>query len=159
MDLFNLENRFAKNSELESRLKILKLSLKSIPILNVTVLDLWMSALTCWHKYGETFYSNGRAFTVEEQLYINRQACSAWQMGIVFGQFWNIWNTRTRRMSLFKHGLFANKSLLVALVAELFLINLYVYMPGNFLEECLQGIFELVHFVPFTCVEWLSETI
>ncbi|KAI1707298.1 e1-E2 ATPase domain-containing protein [Ditylenchus destructor] len=96
----------------------------------INISDLWMSALTCWHKYGETFYSNGRAFTVDEQLYINRQACSAWQMGIVFGQFWNIWNTRTRRMSLFKHGIFANKSLLVALVVELFLINLYVYMPG-----------------------------
>ena len=38
-------------------------------------------------KNGEIFYNSaGRAFSVEEQLYINRQACSAWQMGIVFGQ-------------------------------------------------------------------------
>lgn len=52
----------------------------------INISDLWMSALTCWQKNGAIFYSNGRAFSVEEQLYIGRQATSAWQMGIVFGQ-------------------------------------------------------------------------
>lgn len=52
----------------------------------INIKDLWMSALTCWKKDGDIFYSNGRAFSVEEQLYIGRQATSAWQMGIVFGQ-------------------------------------------------------------------------
>lgn len=39
-----------------------------------------------WKAGGLNFTSNGRTFSVEEQLYINRQACSAWQVGIVFGQ-------------------------------------------------------------------------
>jgi hypothetical protein len=45
-----------------------------------------MSATKSWTPGGEVFISNGKTFSVEEQLYINRQACAAWQMGIVFGQ-------------------------------------------------------------------------
>lgn len=53
---------------------------------NINIRDLWMSGLTCWQKNGDVFYSNGNSFSVDKQLYIGRQACSAWQMGIVFGQ-------------------------------------------------------------------------
>ncbi len=52
----------------------------------INIKDLWMSAMTCWNRHGGVFTSNGRDYSVEEQLYINRQACSAWQMGIIFGQ-------------------------------------------------------------------------
>uniref|UniRef100_A0A914QTV3 Uncharacterized protein n=1 Tax=Panagrolaimus davidi TaxID=227884 RepID=A0A914QTV3_9BILA len=67
-----------------------------------------MSALESWQEGGKDFLSNGRTFSVEEQLYINRQACSAWQVGIVFGQFWHIYGVRTRRQSIFSHGVFRN---------------------------------------------------
>jgi len=104
----------------------------------ITMGDLWMSSIKSWQKDGEPFHTaSGRTFSVDEQLYINRQACSAWQMGIVFGQFFNIWSARTRRISLFRHGFFSNKSLLVALLVELVLINLYVYCPH--LNEFLGG--------------------
>ncbi|KAI3420118.1 hypothetical protein GPALN_003443 [Globodera pallida] len=96
----------------------------------ISISDLWMSALNSWKPDGETFFSNGKAFTVEQQLYIGRQACSAWQMGIVFGQFFNIWSARTRRVSLFRHGFFSNKALILALLVELALIICFVYMPG-----------------------------
>lgn len=52
----------------------------------ISIRDLWMSALVSWKRDGEVFYSNGLSFSVEEQMYIGRQATSAWQMGIVFGQ-------------------------------------------------------------------------
>ena len=52
----------------------------------INVKDLWMSAMTCWQKGGEVFRSNGRVYSVDQQLYINRQVCSAWQMGIILGQ-------------------------------------------------------------------------
>jgi hypothetical protein len=39
-----------------------------------------------WEIGSTNFTSNDRTFSVEEQLYINRQASSAWQVGIVFGQ-------------------------------------------------------------------------
>ena len=52
----------------------------------INVHDLWMSALVSWKRNGEVFVSNGREFTWEQQLAIQRQATSAWQVGIVFGQ-------------------------------------------------------------------------
>ncbi|KAL3101482.1 hypothetical protein niasHT_020801 [Heterodera trifolii] len=96
----------------------------------IAISDLWMSALTSWKPDGVAFASNGKSFSVEQQLYIGRQACSAWQMGIVFGQFFNIWSARTRRVSLFRHGFLSNKALLLALLVELALIISFVYMPG-----------------------------
>uniref|UniRef100_A0AC35GNQ9 Cation-transporting P-type ATPase C-terminal domain-containing protein n=1 Tax=Panagrolaimus sp. PS1159 TaxID=55785 RepID=A0AC35GNQ9_9BILA len=74
----------------------------------INISDLWMSALESWQEGGKDFLSNGRTFSVEEQLYINRQACSAWQVGTVFGQFWHIYGVRTRRQSIFSHGVFRN---------------------------------------------------
>ncbi|KAF7632326.1 Cation_ATPase_N domain-containing protein [Meloidogyne graminicola] len=103
----------------------------------INIFDLPGSALNCWKKGGDIFRSNGLEFSVEEQLLIGRQATSAWQMGIVFGQFFNIWSARTRRISLFKHGICSNKALIKALLIELILINLYVYLPG--LNEFLGG--------------------
>ncbi|KAL3100665.1 hypothetical protein niasHT_020944 [Heterodera trifolii] len=96
----------------------------------IAISDLWMSVLTSWKPDGVAFASNGKSFSVEQQLYIGRQACSAWQMGIVFGQFFNIWSARTRRVSLFRHGFLSNKALLLALLVELALIICFVYMPG-----------------------------
>uniref|UniRef100_A0A914PZW4 Cation-transporting P-type ATPase C-terminal domain-containing protein n=1 Tax=Panagrolaimus davidi TaxID=227884 RepID=A0A914PZW4_9BILA len=73
----------------------------------INISDLWMSALESWQEGGKDFLSNGRTFSVEEQLYINRQACSAWQVGIVFGQYSNF-----------------------ALIAELGMLIAMVYVPG-----------------------------
>ncbi|CAK5081638.1 unnamed protein product [Meloidogyne enterolobii] len=103
----------------------------------INILDLPFSALNCWKKGGDIFKSNGHEFSVEQQLLIGRQATSAWQMGIVFGQFFNIWSARTRRISLFKHGFCSNQALIKALIIELILINCYVYLPG--LNEFLGG--------------------
>uniref|UniRef100_A0A914QDV6 Cation-transporting P-type ATPase C-terminal domain-containing protein n=1 Tax=Panagrolaimus davidi TaxID=227884 RepID=A0A914QDV6_9BILA len=96
----------------------------------INITDLWMSALESWQEGGKDFSSNGRTFSVEEQLYINRQACSAWQVGIVFGQFWHIYGVRTRRQSIFSHGVFRNMYSNFALIAELGMLIAMVYIPG-----------------------------
>ncbi|KAH7695126.1 Protein CATP-2, partial [Aphelenchoides avenae] len=43
----------------------------------ISVGDLWMSAVDCWRPDGQPFHSNGRVYSVPEQMYIARQACSA----------------------------------------------------------------------------------
>ena len=82
-----------------------------------------MSALDHWKVNGSEFTSNGHTFTVDEQLYINRQAMSAWQVGMVFGQvrervvrikkynfqMFHLFSARSLRESMFKHGFFSNK--------------------------------------------------
>jgi len=45
-------------------------------------------------------------------------------------QFWNLWSARTRRTSLFEHGLCSNPFLVFALGFALVLVLSYVYLPG-----------------------------
>ena len=61
-----------------------------------------------WGDGNATFISNDRPFSPKEQEYIGRQAQSAWQLGVVFGQFFHIWSARTLRQSIFTHGVFKN---------------------------------------------------
>lgn len=78
----------------------------------IALSDLWMSAMDHWKLEkdgGKPFFSNGRWYTVDEQMYIGRQACSAWQVGIVFSQVFHIFSTRTLRQSMFTHGFFRNQ--------------------------------------------------
>ncbi|KAI1723202.1 e1-E2 ATPase domain-containing protein [Ditylenchus destructor] len=97
---------------------------------NINISDLWMSALDSWKHGGAPFISNGRTFSVEEQLYINRQACSAWQVGIVFGQVFNVFCARTLRQSIFTQGLFSNMAMNIAIIAEIIMLLIFVYVPG-----------------------------
>ncbi|KAE9547551.1 hypothetical protein FO519_009236 [Halicephalobus sp. NKZ332] len=96
----------------------------------IAVTDLWMSAMTHWQEGAPDFVSNGRSFTWEEQLYINRQACSAWQMGIIFGQFFHVLGTRTRRQSIFVHGVFKNMHSIASMVIVIIAAVVMIYVPG-----------------------------
>ncbi|KAI1704572.1 e1-E2 ATPase domain-containing protein [Ditylenchus destructor] len=98
---------------------------------DIKLSDLWMSALYAWKDDGIAFTtSEGRTFSVEEQLYINRQACSAWQIGVVFGQVFHVFSARTLRQSIFVHGLFSNMAMNFAIIGEIVLLLIYVYVPG-----------------------------
>jgi len=96
----------------------------------ISIGDLWMSALDSWKEGGLPFTSNNITFTVQEQLYINSQARSAWQIGIIFCQFFHVFSVRTLRQSIFTHGLFSNRYMTYALAGDLVLLVLYVYCPG-----------------------------
>uniref|UniRef100_A0A914C717 Cation-transporting P-type ATPase N-terminal domain-containing protein n=1 Tax=Acrobeloides nanus TaxID=290746 RepID=A0A914C717_9BILA len=97
---------------------------------NISIADLWMSAINSWTPGGEKFTSNGVSYTIEEQLFINRQACAAWQMGIVFGQVFHIFSSRTLRQSIFKHGFFTNPWVWIAIVTELIMLGIFIYVPA-----------------------------
>ncbi|PAV74836.1 hypothetical protein WR25_27326 [Diploscapter pachys] len=103
----------------------------------INISDLWMSALGHWKADGTNFTSNGHTFTVDEQLYINRQAMSAWQVGMVFGQMFHLFSARSLRESMFKHGFFTNKSAIIAVVLEGIMLAIFVYVPG--VNEFLGG--------------------
>ncbi|KAH7729130.1 Protein CATP-1 a [Aphelenchoides avenae] len=99
----------------------------------INVSDLWMSSDNHWRAEsdgGKPFASNGHIFSVDDQLKIRAQACAAWQMGVVFGQFFQILCVRTRRQSIFRHGLFANRLMLPAMAIEMVLVIIMIYVPG-----------------------------
>ncbi|KAE9547419.1 hypothetical protein FO519_009368, partial [Halicephalobus sp. NKZ332] len=96
----------------------------------IALKDLWMSGMTYWQEGAPDFVSNGNSFTWEEQLSINRKACSAWQMGVVFGQLFHLLNVRTRRQSIFVHGIFKNMHSVVSMGVSMILLNIMIYVPG-----------------------------
>ncbi|KAI6206384.1 Cation-ATPase-N domain-containing protein [Aphelenchoides besseyi] len=90
--------------------------------------DLWQSS-TVWNvEHGnQTVTFNGHQFTPNQQDHISRQARTAWQIGIVFGQVSEC--ARTLRQSAFTHGIFSNKLMILAIIGELILLAIFVYVP------------------------------
>ncbi|KAI6242092.1 Cation-ATPase-N domain-containing protein [Aphelenchoides fujianensis] len=90
--------------------------------------DLWM-VNTQWENEKAVLTYSGHDFSFHDRELISREAMSAWQVGIVFGQIFHIFSARTLRQSIFTHGLFSNRLMLVAVAAELVLLLIFVYVP------------------------------
>uniref|UniRef100_A0A914QXB3 Cation-transporting P-type ATPase C-terminal domain-containing protein n=1 Tax=Panagrolaimus davidi TaxID=227884 RepID=A0A914QXB3_9BILA len=96
----------------------------------IAISDLWMSSQDYWKEGAPLFPSNNQTFTWEQQLKIQRKACSAWQMGIVFGQCFMLLCVRTRRQSIFTHGIFRNLQSIAAMALSIALVCIMIYVPG-----------------------------
>lgn len=68
-------------------------------------------------------------FNATEQVTIVAQSCGASQVAIVGCQFFHIWMCKTRRISLFQHGI-TNLSTIVAVIVEICLVAVFIYVPG-----------------------------
>jgi len=78
-------------------------------------------------KYGMTA---GTCYSPHKQNDILYHVYSAWYMCIVVGQACHIWNARTRTVSIFVHGLFANKITNIAVPIAIALGCCVIYIPG-----------------------------
>ncbi|KAE9555230.1 hypothetical protein FO519_001580 [Halicephalobus sp. NKZ332] len=96
----------------------------------IAISDLWMSAMTYWKEGAPDFVSNGNVFTWEEQLLINTKACSAWHMSIIVNQLFHLLNVRTRRQSIFTHGIFRNWQSVISMGVSVALVSIMIYVPG-----------------------------
>jgi len=77
---------------------------------------------------------------------IYRQATTMTLAAIVFCQIGMVLNCRTERQSVFKVGLFGNRTIMRGIIFELLLISLIIYVP--FLQEIFQT-------APIGINEWL----
>ena len=66
----------------------------------------------------------------DEQIDILYRVRSTWYMTLVISQAFHIWSCKTRRVSIFKHPLFANKAMIFAVIIELLLMCIFVFIPG-----------------------------
>jgi sodium/potassium-transporting ATPase subunit alpha len=78
----------------------------------------------------EVFCSGGKCFDETQQLDIIGRARGSWYVGLVIGQFFNIWMCKTRRSSVFKHGFFSNSAMIYGTLLEVCLVIILVYVPG-----------------------------
>eukprot|EP00698_Gefionella_okellyi_P017925 TRINITY_DN5321_c0_g1_i14.p1 TRINITY_DN5321_c0_g1~~TRINITY_DN5321_c0_g1_i14.p1 ORF type:complete len:1000 (-),score=268.16 TRINITY_DN5321_c0_g1_i14:578-3577(-) len=71
----------------------------------------------------------GACYTAAQQLTIAAQAASSWYITLVFSQAFHIWVCRTRRASLFTHGMH-NIVTIFGVLLSIALCLLIVYVPG-----------------------------
>ena len=62
------------------------------------------------------------------------QANAAWYITLILSQFWHIWFTKTRRISIFKHpGVYENRITFYGVFASLAIMVVCTYVP--FLQD------------------------
>ena len=96
--------------------------------------------------------SDGRRYDAFAQWAIYCESQSAWYLTLVLGQFWHIWNCRTRSTSVFAHGLFSNVVTIYGCVTEVAIMCAVIYVPifqrpSAFQSWDLRGYFWLPQFI------------
>lgn len=102
----------------------------------------------CMAAYTFAYYTNGWRPGQEMASvgYVYTLATTMSLVGIVAAQVGNIYCCRTDKESVFKIGFFSNPLVLIGIISELLLINIFVYIPF------FQDIFGLV---PLGLREWI----
>lgn len=102
----------------------------------------------CMAAYTFAYYTNGwrPGQEMESVGYVYTLATTMSLVGIVAAQVGNIYCCRTDKESVFKIGFFSNPLVLIGIISELLLINIFVYIPF------FQDIFGLV---PLGLREWI----
>jgi sodium/potassium-transporting ATPase subunit alpha len=100
---------------------------------DISLTDLFhISTSKNWIEYDAEIFctSSGKCFSGKEQYTILSEARASWYIGLVMGQFWHIWMCKTRRASVFQHGIFQNVTMIYGTLLEFSLLIILVYVPG-----------------------------
>lgn len=81
-------------------------------------------------KFGYLCTGGGVCYSPNQQRDISFQATGAYYIVLVSGQWCHIWMCKTRRMSVFSHGLLRNHTMLMAVCVE-FAIMMLVRVGGK----------------------------
>ncbi len=87
------------------------------------------------------------------------QATTMTFMGMIAGQIGTAFAVRTRRASLFSIGVFSNRYLLLAIVAELMLAAVFIYTPvfQSLLGTAALPLGDLAFLVPYPFIVWGAD--
>jgi len=87
------------------------------------------------------------------------QATTMTFLGMIFGQIGTAFAVRTRRASLFSIGVFSNRYLLGAIVAELLLAAVFVYAPPlqSLLGTAALPVHDLALLLPYPFIVWGAD--
>ncbi|GAB9476274.1 putative hydrolase [Globisporangium polare] len=76
--------------------------------------------------------ANGASTCLDEseQKSLLAQACGSWYIALVMGQFFHVWMCKTRRISIFRHGIFNNIVMVYGTLLSVTLAVILVYVPS-----------------------------
>ncbi|KAF1326577.1 putative hydrolase, partial [Globisporangium splendens] len=102
----------------------------------ISLSDIYLSADIFWQSDAPVFCiaDGSKCLTDTEQTSILAQACGSWYIALVACQFCHVWMCKTRRVSLFKHGVFTNAVMIYGALLSLSIAVILVYVPS------LQGV-------------------
>lgn len=96
--------------------------------------DLFMSEQTYWSQDAPVLCVGPPqkvvCLTAEQQVALITQARAAWYIALVMGQFFHLFMCKTRRASIWRHGLTSNTITIFGLCLEFCLVIIFVYVPG-----------------------------
>ncbi|TMW69112.1 hypothetical protein Poli38472_001268 [Pythium oligandrum] len=93
--------------------------------------DLYMTADKHWQDHAPQLCVNSvGCLDTKMQKALLAEACSAWYVALIFCQFFHVWMCKTRRSSLFSHGIRNNPTMIYGSIIELSIMVILVYVPG-----------------------------
>lgn len=83
-----------------------------------------------WKEDSTPLTVNGTVFTGQQQEDIWRRGVAAYFLTLILCQGWHVFLTKTRTMSLFKHGPLRNPQSLYGVLLAIAVACFFVYVPG-----------------------------
>ncbi|GAB9476426.1 putative hydrolase [Globisporangium polare] len=104
----------------------------------ISFADLYLSGDTYWQSgapdfcFADSNSSSGTrtCLSADEQTQLLAQAAGSWYIALVACQFCHVWTCKTRRVSLFRHGLFNNAVMVYGALLSLSIAVILVYVPS-----------------------------
>ncbi|TYZ65115.1 hypothetical protein PybrP1_005692, partial [[Pythium] brassicae (nom. inval.)] len=99
----------------------------------ISLSELYMSGDDYWKTDAPDFCfgeSNATCLSESEQEDVIAEACGSWYIALVLCQFFHIWMCKTRRASIFRHGVFNNIVMVYGTLVSVLLAIILVYVPN-----------------------------
>lgn len=117
---------------------------------------------TYWNEEGgnsDFTVGNGRTYDNDDQVNILAQAQTAYWVTLTGCQVFHIWMCKTRVLSVFKHGIFDNINMNIAVILEIAIIIIIAFIPAHsfFGNGVFPGIFWLIILVGWAGLFLLNE--
>ncbi|KAF1319924.1 putative hydrolase, partial [Globisporangium splendens] len=98
----------------------------------ISLSDIYLSADIYWQDDAPDFCTadGTKCFTETQQDDILAEACGSWYIALVICQFFHVWMCKTRRVSIFEHGLFNNAVMIYGTLLSVSIAVILTYVPS-----------------------------
>lgn len=106
---------------------------------SITPIMLWGASVDYFQPGGTKYFvvNDNLSYDPETQVNILNEVVASYYLCLVFCQFFHIWMCKTRRVSVFTHGITHNLIMIYGAAIQLAILALIIYVP--FLQEAFSS--------------------